>query len=461
MPHPQEAAMLIKTNPVDRRRMLRGMLNGAAVTVSLPFLDIFLNENGTALAATGPGGGTPLPSRFGTWFWGLGVDPNIFTPSSVGALKDLPLQLQPIDKVKQYVNVLTNFDVLTDGSPNLCHYTGWVALRTGATPPARGILPGASLDTAIADVIGGGTRFKSLQMAATGGPRDTYSFRSADAINPPEISAVELYRKIFGPDFQDPNSGSFTPDPRIMTRQSVLSAVSAKRQDFERNLGAADKARLDQYYTSIREVENRLALQLEKPPAAPTCSKPGEPKEMPAGLDVGLVSARHRAMTDLLAMALVCNQTKVFNMVYSDSGSSLVRQGLEKSHHAYTHEEPVDQATGRQPHSAEFVGNAMTEWGYFVEKLAATPEGDGNLLDRSLIYAHSDCQVAKVHSLTSVPMFTAGKLNGKVKAGQHIDGNAQAATRVGLTVQRLMGVPAGSWGAKSMATTQDIGEIIA
>ena len=117
-------------------------------------------------------------------------------------------------------------------------------------------------------------RFKSLQLAATGAPRDSYSFLSADAINPPEISAVELYRKIFGPDFQDPNSPDFTPNPKIMMRKSVLSGVSEQRKDFERGLGAADKARLDQYFTSIREIENRLALQLEKPPAAPTCKVP-------------------------------------------------------------------------------------------------------------------------------------------------------------------------------------------
>ena len=66
-----------------------------------------------------------------------------------------------------------------------------------------------------------------------------------------------------------------------------------------------------------------------------------------------------------------------------------------------------------------------------------------------------------MHSLTSVPMFTAGLLNGKVKAGMHLDGKAQAETRLGFTIQRLMGVPVGSWGTKSMTATQEISEIIA
>ena len=450
--------MLIRNKDrLTRRSMLRGIMAGAAVSVSLPFLDMVLNESGTAFAATGQ----PLPARFGTWFWGLGVDPGIFKPKTVGPLGELPPQLHALEKVKNYINVFTNFDVLTDGAPNICHYTGWVALRTGSPPAGRGSLPGASLDTAITDTIGGGTRFRSLQMAATGAPRDSLSFLSADAVNPPEISAVELYRKIFGPDFQDPNSPSFTPNPRIMMHKSVLSAVTDQRKDLERTLGAADKARLDQYFTSVREIENRLALQLEKPPAAPMCKRPAEPKDVPVGLDVTLVQARHRAMTDLLAMALVCNQTKVFNMVYSDSGSSLTRKGLDKTHHAFTHEEPVNAEKGFQIHSSAFVDDAMTEWGYFVEKMAATQEGDGSLLDRMLVYAHSDCEIAKVHSLASVPMFTAGKLNGKVKAGLHVEGKAQAGTRLGFTVQRLMGVPVGSWGTKSMTAQQEIGEIIA
>jgi hypothetical protein len=160
-------------------------------------------------------------------------------------------------------------------------------------------------------------------------------------------------------------------------------------------------------------------------------------------------------------MALACNQTKVFNMVYSDSGSSLTRRGLDKSHHAFTHEEPMDTAKGYQLLSAEFVSAAIKEWAYFVEKLASTPEADGSVLDRCLVYAHSDCQVAKVHSITGLPMMTAGRLGGKVKTGLHVDGKREAATRLGFTVQRVMGVPVGSWGTGSMTATHEISEILA
>jgi hypothetical protein len=449
--------MLIKNNSASRRRVLQGLLSGGAVSVSLPLLDLFLNDGGTAMAA-----GAPIPARFGTWFWGLGMNTEVFTPKAFGANYDLPDQLKSLDKVKQHVNVYSNYDVLTDGKSNLCHYTGWVALRTGSTPGSRAALPGQSLDVAVSDAIGGGTRFRSISLAATGSARDSFSFRSADAVNPPESSAVEFYQKVFGPEFQDPNSPTFTPDRKTMLRKSVLSGVLEESKDFSQTLGAADKQRMDQYFTSIRELESRLDTQLQKPPASPACVVPKKaPPETAVGLDVELVVARHRAMTDLLVMALACNQTKVFNMMYSDSGSSLVRTGVERTHHALSHEEPIDVASGRQPVHAWFIGRAMENWAYFVEAMAKTPEGDGSLLDHSLIYANSDCSFAKVHSLQGVPMFTAGKLNGKVKTGLHIDGKSSAGTAVGYTCQRLMGVPISSWGEQSMQATREIGEIIA
>jgi len=450
--------MLIKTQNLNRRRVLRGMLNGGALAVSLPILDVFVNDSGTAFAATG----APLPERFGTWFWGLGIDPEPFTPKAVGADYEVPPQLKPIEHLKRYINVLTNHHVFTDGRPNLCHTTGWVALRAGLAPASRGDLPAPSFDTLIADVLGGGSRFRSINLAATGQARDSYSFQSSSAINPPEVSAAEFYTKVFGPDFQDPNSPDFTPDPAIMARKSVLSGVSEERKAFERGIGAADKARLDQYYTSIRELEERLALQLQKPPPAPSCIAPGAPGEdIPVGVDVELVSARHRAMTDILVMALACNQTKVFNMVYSNGGSNIIRKGIARNHHTLTHEEPVDHKLGYQPIASTFVAAAMTEWAYFIEKMATTPEGDGSLLDHLLVVAHSDCEIAKIHSITRIPMFTAGLLYGKVKAGQHIDGKGLPGSRLGFTAQRLMGVPVGSWGRGSMEVTQEISEIIA
>ena len=281
--------MLIGTNKASRRRVLRGVLNGAAVAVSLPLLDIFLDSNGAAMADTGQ----PIPMRFGTWFWGLGVDNSIFVPKTTGAGFDLPLQLAALREVRQHVNVYSNFNIFNDGRPNLCHYSGWVALRCGSAPVSRTSKPGPSLDCAVSDRIGGGSRFSVVNLAATGQPRDSFSFRDAESMNPAEISPLEFYQKIFGADFINPNAANFTPDPKVMVRKSVLSSITEQSKALEQGLGAADRARLDQYYTSVRELENRLAMQLEKPPAAPNCRVPVAPKDMPVGLDVELDAQRH------------------------------------------------------------------------------------------------------------------------------------------------------------------------
>lgn len=444
-----------KTN-VTRRRVLKGMLHGSAISVSLPLLDIFLNDNGSAMASN-----AALPSRFGTWFWGLGIDEAIFVPPTTGAGYELTQQMAPLGDLKKHINVYTNFNVTTDGKPNLCHYTGWVALRCGAVPAARGDLPGQSLDIPIADIIGGGTRFRSLNLAATGVPRDSYSFRNSNAINPPEVSPLGFYQKMFGSEFQDPNSNNFQADPRTLLRKSVLSGVVDDIKQVEATLGQADRHRLDDYLNSVRELEKRLELQLQKPPSAPFCKVPTPPAEHEKGLNVDVVSERHRLMTDILVMALSCNQSRVFNMVCSDSFSALTRQGSERTHHILTHEEAMDPDTGTQPQSSWFVQRSMQEWAYFVNALANTPEGDGSLLDNTLVYAHSDCRFAKTHSLDGIPMFTAGGLNGRVKTGLHIDGNGDSGTRLGYTIQRLFGVPLDSWGQGSLRTSNAISEILA
>jgi hypothetical protein len=425
--------------------------------VALPFLDCFLNEHGTALA-----NGAALPVRFGTWFWGLGMDSAKFVPTKIGAGYDLPPQIEAWRPIREHVNLFSNFNVLTDGKPNLCHYTGWVALRTGAVPSGRGDLSNPSLDVIIADAIGGTTRFQTLDATAASSPRDTYSFRNGDAMNPPATTAIQLYQRVFGSEFQDPNAPDFTPSTDIMVQKSVLSGVADQSAALKRQLGAADRAKLDQYFTSVRELEQRLALQLQKPPPAPACKIPGQSKSEPApGTETEGVAVRHKMMAEVMAMAVACNQTRVFNMVYSSSITGLTKKGLDKTHHTVTHEEILDPVLGYQPTSYWFITKAMESFADFVQALAAVPEGDGTLLDNVVVYAHSDQELAKIHSINGIPMMTAGRAGGRLKAGLHVNGKGEAGTQLGYTLMRVMGLNATEWGKGSMKSTRQIGEIVA
>ena len=143
---------------LTRRTALKGILNGGAVAVGVPLLDAFLDTNGQALAATG----APVPVRFGTWFWGLGVNPNRWFPSKAGADYDLKPELEPIKAYKHKINVLGNFNVPLDGAPNLPHGSGGPEVRTGRALTAERGLPGESFDVTIGDLIGTRTRFRSI-----------------------------------------------------------------------------------------------------------------------------------------------------------------------------------------------------------------------------------------------------------------------------------------------------------
>ena len=105
-------------------------------------------------------------------------------------------------------------------------------------------------------------------------PRDNYSARSTNSHGAAEISPLSLYARIFGPEFVDPNKADFKPDPKIMLKKSVLSAFTEESKDFVKTLGASDKARLDEYFTAIRGIENQLALSLQKPPPNEACLVP-------------------------------------------------------------------------------------------------------------------------------------------------------------------------------------------
>jgi hypothetical protein len=439
----------------SRRTALKGLLNGAAVAVGLPLLDIFLDENGTALADAG----APLPTRFGTWFWGLGVNPPRWIPDNVGPHYDLKVELAPIKPYQGKINVFSNFPVPLDGQPNYPHISGGTAIRTGMATTGQGF-PGPSFDVLIGDAMGTRTRFRSLDVSAVGDARNTQSGRGNGNMNPSEGSPVALYTRIFGPGFKDPNSATFTPDALVMARRSVLSGVEEQRKAFELQLGASDKQRLDQYFTSLRQLEKQLDIELTKPQPMESCRVPSKPTEAPVNAQIENVLINHRLMTQLLVMAMACDQTRVFNMYFNNGASSLTRVGSTTTHHQLTHEEQLDQSLGYQPNVTFFVEKIMGAWVDFVAALDAVKEGDGTLLDRSLVFAHSETDFAKFHTIDSIPMMTAGGASGRMKTGIHVKGSGTPVSRLGLTLQQVMGVSVDKWGTGSMQTNKPITEIV-
>ncbi|MDG2005515.1 MAG: DUF1552 domain-containing protein [Novosphingobium sp.] len=443
-----------------RRSMLRGMMHGSAVVVGLPLLEIFMNGNGDALAA-----GAPIPSRFGTWFWGCGVNTARWFPSKLGPDYDLKEELRPIAPYKDKVSVFSNFNCNLDGKPNLVHWSGVMATLSGSAPDKGGVGGGTAeaptIDCLVADHIGKDTRFRSLEVACTGQSSVSYSMRAGSTVNPSEVDPVKLYRRLFGPEFQDPNRAEFVPDPEIMLRQSVLSSVKDEREALMRGLGAADRQRADQYFTSVRQIEQQLGHLLEKPAPAEACLVPKEPGKVALGPTWDVAMNAHDLLGQLVVMALACNQTRVFNMALSNAGSNLRKPGDPVAFHELTHEEPVDEKLGYQPEATFFMEKSMESFASMLKMMDAIPEGDGTLLDNSLVLATSESNFAKIHSVDNLPIMVAGKAGGKWKSGQHVSGNGDASSRVGLTIQQVMGMPVTSWGDGAMRTSKAISEVIA
>lgn len=439
---------------ITRRTVLRGMLGGAAVSVGLPLLDCFLDGNGAALAQ-----GAPLPLRFGTWFWGCGMNPDRWVPEREGAEWALTPELAALAPVRQHVSVLSGFNTILDGRPNLPHWTGVMATLTGSVPRVEPEVPAPTLDVLISGRIGTASRFRSLEVNATGVPGQTYSRASESIINASTVSPLALYTRVFGSGFFDPREGPFEPDPAILLRQSVLSAVRDDARRLEQRLGSHDRQRLDQYFTALRQLETQLEVSLT-PPDLAACRRPAAPGAEDVGTELGQAQRTHALMTELLVFALLCDQTRVFNMLFSWGTSELRKAGTQTAHHQLTHDELVDQTLGYQPEATAFVLESMQAWANFVARLAAEPEGDGTLLDHCLVLAHSDSSFAKSHQVTTLPLMLAGSAGGRVRPGLHVRGNGEPVTRVGLTVQQVLGLPVSEWGTRSLAATQPLGVLL-
>ena len=138
----------------------------------------------------------------------------------------------------------------------------------------------------------------------------------------------------------------------------------------------------------------------------------------------------------------------------------LRRRGESFTHHTLTHEEPIDASLGYQREVAELHVTSMEALATFIEAFKSIPEGDGTLLDNTLIFACSDTGNSRIHSVDNIPVMTIGSGGGRVKTGMHIVGNGDPISRIGLTTMQAVGLNVERWGTGSMETDRTIAEIL-
>jgi hypothetical protein len=440
-----------------RRSLLRGLYQGSAAVMALPFLDCFLDSRGQALAATGQ----KIPTRFGTFFWGCGLTKALYLPKTVGPNYDDTPQLASLKPYKSKLNLLSGFRAYVDDKPNIQHWTGNAAISTGIAPANDFTFDAKTIDQTIADAISHGARFRSIEISCCGNKRESYSSLGGSNINPPEISPVGLYTRLFGPGFQDPSKGDWKADPEVMLQRSVLSVVADDRKALWKNVGAADRARLDQYFTSVRELEKTLDAELQRPDIVAQVAIPPAPDELPMNKSVPNLRKVTPILSKLLAIGLATDQTRIFNMAFSEPASTIYVPGDSRPFHQSTHEEPIDETVGYQPITSKFSTYSMEGFAELVAALDAIKEGDGTLLDHSLVLAYTDTSNAKLHAVDGIPMLLAGSANGRMKTGIHYAGASSTVARVGLTIQQALGLSVDRWGTDSNATNKPITEIMA
>ncbi|MCA9615635.1 MAG: DUF1552 domain-containing protein [Myxococcales bacterium] len=452
---------------ISRRSMLRGMLGGASVAVALPALDLFLNDHGTAYAD-----GSAFPRRFGVFFWGNGVLPWNWVPGDsdpfagtvtprMGSLVGqdaVPLseQLASLDDLRAKLTIVSGFDVKTGG--RFPHNSASCGMLTGSAILAQGereVWEHPTLDQIVAEAIGD-TRFRSLETSAAPGDWSV-SYSGANARNPSEDDPFVLYQRLFVDGFRLPGEGGV--DPRIALQRSVLDAVMDHSLALRRRLGVNDRRRLDDHFANVRELELRLARLEQEPPSFDSCGRPeAPPTQIPNDeRNRPLIAERNALFADLHALALACDQTRVFahvlgksvgDVVYPVDGVEVREDGYDvfKGHHDLTHNEAPDAGRPIMWRVNEVTKYIVRCFGDFVRRLDAVPEGDGTLLDHMAVLGTTDASNPRLHSLEDFPILIAGSADGRLVMGQHIRSDGDNASRVGLALLQAIGVPVGEFG---------------
>ncbi|HVJ20408.1 MAG TPA: DUF1552 domain-containing protein [Polyangiaceae bacterium] len=448
----------IPKKPLSRRTVLRGMAAGGLVTIGLPRLEAMLNGNGTAYAQ-----GAPLAKRFGVWFWGNGIIPNLWTPAvaGVGDAWALSPQLMPYANLKQNLTVLSGYEVKMDGE---VHHVGPAGALTGMGHDADANYRDATIDHQIAELIGGASPFKSLQVgvsrATANGAGHTVNYASSSGANAPvmpEYDANALFQRLF---MQTPTTDPGTPDKSFAFRKAVLDVVAQDATALSAKLGTADKARLEQHLEGVHEMQRRIDTLAM---GGNGCDPSGiDTTAFPAAVEDlnGLCTPeQNSAMASLITYALSCELTNTFMFQHGRPAAHYNMENLGITvdiHDDISHVEEGDQPT---------MNSAMMYWfdqcRVFMEMLQNTPDGATNLLESSLIYGTSDVSFGFTHSKDEYPILLFGRAGGAIKGNQHHRVEADNISKVLLALVNLYGANKTEFGAEEGLVTSGIPEILA
>ena len=421
---------------LSRRTVLRGL----SAAVSLPLLDAMVPS---LTAAEQTAAAASKLRRIGYVYIPMGFNPAKWIPKT-SDLNTLPFSLTPLEKVKQQVTVITGMDLQNayPGSHATSNSAFLSAARAKLTESSDYYL-GTTVDQVAAKHIGQGTQLPSLELSmdllSTVGQCDNgyacvyqnnLSWSSPTTPLPSEAHPRIVFESLFG-------EGG-TPEQRaaaLKSRASLLDSVVTEIKRMKSRVGTEDANRIDEYLDSIREVERRIAK-------AESTAKDNPLPDLDRPVGVPAQYADHaRLMFDLQLLAFRGDITRIvsFQLAREASTRSYPEIGVSEPHHPVTHH-------GRNPEKLEKMARInrfhVSLFAEFLEKMQATPEADGTLLDHSLYMYGSGMGDPDKHDHSNLPIVVAGGAAGKMRGGRHIRyEKPEPLSNLHLTLLNKVGVP--------------------
>jgi len=412
--------MIISRKRLPRRTFLRGM----GTVIAIPMLDAMVPAiaRGRDLSS-----GTPVRLAFA--YVPNGIVMKDWTPKTVGKDYEFTRILKPLEAFRDDILVLSNLDshtgnALGDGPGD--HARAGASFLTGVhchKTAGSDIRGGVSVDQVAASKLTGVTRFPSLELGCedsrTVGDCDSgyscaytnsLSWRTPQSPMPPEVNPRSAFERLFGTS-EDLMLDPQTRARRLKYRKSILDSARDDTQNLVKKLGPGDRRKIDEYLFSIREVEQRIE------------SAENDSRQLPHGIDkpVGIpfeFPEYAKLMCDLQVLAFQSDLTRVVTLVIGREGSNRVYQeiGISDPHHPLTHHRNNPEWIDKVIRINTLHTELLT---YLLQRLKSTAEGDGTLLDHSMIVYGSGLADGNSHTHEALPVLLAGRGGSSLKPGKH------------------------------------------
>jgi len=402
---------------LHRRTVLRGVGTGLA----LPLLEVM--EPVAQAGATAPAADRPV--RMACLFFANGAIMDRWKPEGEGRNYKLSPTLAPLSDFHDDMLVmggLAQHHARANGDGGGDHARNASAFLTGAQPrktSGADISVGQSIDQAIARQVGNRTRLPSLELGIDRGRNagscdsgyscaysNNISWTSATTPTAKEISPRAAFERLFG----SPDTAA-DAERRMRNRRSILDFVAEDAKRLQRNISTTDQRKLDEYFTSVREIEQRLARANDVPKEIPEL-------ELPEGVPASFVE-HVRLMYDLLTIAFQTDSTRIATLMIANAGSNRTYPdvGVKDGHHELSHHQKNAEKMEKIARVDKFL---VEQFAHFLQRLRSTKEGNGTLLDNSMILYGSAISDGNRHQHHDLPIILAGRGGGTIDTGRHV-----------------------------------------